>query len=74
MRTKIAGATAPGLTFSTVFADTRGVTLREVFQVPLAFGAQVVTFRYVSGQSICAASVAAPGENRMQSTDIGSRQ
>lgn len=74
MRTKIAGATAPGLTFSTVFADTRGVTLREVFQVPLAFGAQVVTFRYVPGQSICAASVAAPGENRMQSTDIGSRQ
>lgn len=74
MRSKISGATAPGLTISTVFADTRGLTLREVFQVPLAFGAQVVTFNYVPGQTICKAKAAMPGKNRIQSTDSGIRQ
>lgn len=72
MRAKVTGATAPGLSFSTVFVDARGVTLRDVFQVPLAFGAQVVTLDYVPGQNICTAGAAAPGANRMYS--IGDMQ
>ncbi len=71
MRAKIAGATAPGITFSAVFADARGVTLRDVFQVPLAFGAQVITFNFEPPKEICTANAATPGKNRIQGTDSG---
>ncbi len=70
MRARISGATAPGLSFSMVFADTRGVTLREVFQVPLAFGAQLVTFDYDPGTEICGAKSATPKQNRTLSVPI----
>lgn len=45
-RSKIIGAGVPGLSFSTVYVDSRGVTLRDVFERPLAFAVQVMTFDF----------------------------
>lgn len=40
----VAGSTAPGNVGSFLFVDSRGLTLREVFERPMAFAVQAVAF------------------------------
>lgn len=40
----VAASSSPGLSASFVFVDSRGLTLREVFDRPLAFAAEAITY------------------------------
>lgn len=66
LRAKVTGTGAPGIALSTVFVDARGVTLRDVYERPLAFAAQAVTFNYTPA-NVCSGSATAPGDGRVYS-------
>lgn len=44
LRKTVSASAAPGIVLSTVFVDARGITLRDVFERPMAFAAQAVGF------------------------------
>ncbi|MGF1628465.1 MAG: hypothetical protein ACFCUT_03250 [Kiloniellaceae bacterium] len=44
LRSTVSASAAPGVVLSTVFVDARGITLRDVFERPMAFAAQAVGF------------------------------
>ncbi len=64
LRAKVTGTNSPGVALSAVYVDARGITLRDIYERPLAFATQAVTFSY-NAEDVCRSNTAAPGEDRV---------